>query len=111
MEITLFTSYLFYTVTFFTKNVLLFIALYLSYRFFNMLSMPVDSAIIAKLSPPKRRGMGFAISFLPGNFVRIIAPLIAAYIADYWGLYPIFVVSSATFFIGLAVLKIGVKIR
>ncbi|MFC1803739.1 MFS transporter [Thermoproteota archaeon] len=111
MEITLFLSYLLFITTFFTTNSTMFVILYSSYSFFNLLSLPADSSIIANLSPKKRRGMGFAISFLPGNFARIIAPLMAAYIGKSMGIFTIFLVSSMFHFLGLAVLRFFVKLR
>jgi MFS family permease len=71
--------------------------------------MPATGSITAKLSPRGQRGMGFALSFLPGSIMRAIAPVFAALIADYLGFYPIFVATIFFFFIGLGVFQFGVK--
>lgn len=110
MEKTLFISYLLFLTTFFTSNNIMFIIIYSAYSFFNLLSLPADSSIIAKLSPKKRRGIGFAISFLPGNIGRIIGPLIAAYIVKSMGFFTVFLASSIFYFLGLIVLRFFVKI-
>ncbi len=102
-------GYLFYILAFFTKGIIPFMALYLIYRFFSILGMPATASLTAKLSPKRQMGMGFAISFLPQSIVSVVAPIIAAYIADVFGLFPIFTVSFIIMFIGLGVLHFGVK--
>ncbi|MCW4051190.1 MAG: MFS transporter [Candidatus Bathyarchaeota archaeon] len=104
-------GYIFYIVAFFTEGFLPFMVLYLMYRFCGILGMPATAALTAKLSPPRQMGMGFAISFLPQSIVSVVAPLVAAYIADYFGLFPIFTVSFIIMFLGLAVLQFGVKVE
>lgn len=107
--LTLGVSYLFYIAAFFTEGVLPFMALYLLYRFCGILGMPATAALTARLSPPRQMGMGFAISFLPQSVVSVVAPVVAAYIADVFGLLPIFTVSFVVMFVGLAVLQFGVR--
>lgn len=103
-------SYLFYIAAFLTEGVLPFMALYLAYRFFGILGMPATASLTAKLSPPRQMGMGFAVSFLPQSIVGVVAPLVAAYIADIFGLFPIFTASFIIMFLGLGVLHFGVKV-
>jgi len=103
-------SYLFYIAAFLTEGVLPFMALYLAYRFFGILGMPATASLTAKLSPPRQMGMGFAVSFLPQSIVGVVAPIVAAYIADIYGLLPIFTASFIIMFIGLGVLHFGVKV-
>jgi len=45
------------------------------------------------------------------NVVRPVAAMVAAYIADTYGYYPIFVTTSVIYFIGLAILQLGVRIE
>jgi len=102
-------GYLFYIAAFFTEGVLPFMALYLVYRFCGILGMPATAALTAKLSPPRQMGMGFAISFLPQSIVSVVAPVVAAYIADAFGLLPIFTVGFVVMFVGLGLLQFGVR--
>jgi hypothetical protein len=67
--------------------------------------------LTARLSPPKQRGVGFALSSIPMNVVRPIAAIAAAYIAETYGLYPIFLATTVIYFIGLAILQLGVRIK
>jgi len=110
MVISLVASYTCFLLAFLVKAAVPFVALYLSHRFFSIICMPAHSSIIAKLTPQEKRGMGFAISFLPESIVQAISPIVAALIADTLGLYPIFMTSTLVFFIGLGVFQFGVKI-
>jgi MFS family permease len=90
-------------------NNLAFVVLYLSYGFLSFLGMAANSAIMARLSPGKQRGLAYALFFLPGSLMGAISPLVAASIADIWSLATIFAVSTVTFFLSLFVLQFGVK--
>lgn len=87
-----------------------FLVCYLVQRFFGVLVMAANAAIVAWLSPPRRRGMVFALSSLPGNLVGFGAPLVAAFIADAYGVYPIFVAAAVIYYLGLAVYQFGVTL-
>jgi len=108
---TLFASYTCFLLAVLLKSFWPFMLFYLAQRFFGILGMPASGAITARLSPPRQRGMGFALSTLPGSIVGSIGPLIAAYFVDNYGIYPIFFVAIAIYYIGLAVFQFGVKIE
>ena len=94
---------------FFTPGVYPFMALYLAYRFCGILSMPAMGAITARLSPPSQMGMGFALSFMPSSITGILAPIVAAWVADTYGLFPIFGVATAVMYLSLILLQLGVR--
>ena len=73
--------------------------------------MGSEMCIRDRLSPPRQRGVGFALSSIPNTIVGPVASIAAAYIADYFGLYPIFIVTAVTYFIGLGILQLGVKVE
>jgi MFS family permease len=108
---TLFGSYVFFALAFFFKGFWPFFILFITHRFFEILGMPANMTLTARLSPPKQRGVGFALSSIPMNVVMPIAALAAAYIADTYGLYPIFMATTVIYFIGLAVFQFGVRIE
>jgi MFS family permease len=91
-------------------NVIIFVAFYLSYGFCNTLAMSARSALMAKLSPSRRRGLGYSLYFLPGSLMGVMAPLIAANVAEAFGMTSIFFVALAVYFVGLALLTLGVKV-
>jgi MFS family permease len=45
------------------------------------------------------------------NVAMPVAAVAAAYIADTYGYYPIFMVTAAIYFIGLAIFHLGVRIE
>jgi len=96
---------------FFTKGVYPFMALYLAYRFSAILSMPAMATITAKLSPPEQMGMGYALSFMPSSITGVIAPIVAAWFADIYGLFSIFMVATAVMYLSILILQIGVRIK
>jgi predicted MFS family arabinose efflux permease len=73
--------------------------------------MPANMTLTARFSPPKQRGVGFALSSIPMNVAMPVAAVAAAYIADTYGYYPIFMVTAAIYFIGLAIFHLGVRIE
>jgi dipeptide/tripeptide permease len=73
--------------------------------------MPAMASITARLSPPNQMGMGFALSFMPASISGIIAPLFAAWIADTYGLFPIFMVAIVVMYLSLLIFQLGVRIK
>lgn len=108
--LTLFVSYLCFVLAITLKGFWPFLIFYLGQRFFGMLGMAANGSITARLSPPRQRGMGFALSSFSGSLVGFVGPIIAAFIADSYGIYLIFFVAAVIYYIGLGVFHFGVKI-
>jgi predicted MFS family arabinose efflux permease len=108
---TLLGSYIFFALAFFVKGFWLFFILYITHRFFGILSMPANMTLTARFSPRKQRGVGFALSSIPMNVAMPVAALVAAYIADTYGLYSIFMTTIVIYFIGLAIFHFGIRIE
>jgi MFS family permease len=108
---TLLGNYILFAVAFFVKGFWPFFFLYIASRFFGILGMPAGMTLTARFSPRKQRGVGFALSSIPMNVVMPAAALVAAYIADTFGLFYIFMVTIVVYFIGLAIFYFGVKIE
>jgi len=92
-------------------NVAAFVILYLVYGFCDILGMAANSAIMARLTPSRRRGLGYALFFLPSSLMGAVAPIIAANVANAFGLGSNFIVALAVYVVGLVVLKVGVKVE
>lgn len=107
---TLFASYTCFLLAIVLKGFWPFMIFYLVQRFFGMLGMAANSALTARLSPPRQRGMGFALSSLPGSLVGSLGPIIAAYVVDLYGLYSIFIATAVIYYIGLGIFQFGVKV-
>ncbi len=103
-------SYGCYILAFLVGGVLPFTILYMGHGFFNFLSMAANSSMMAKLSPGRQRGLGFALYFLPGSVMGAVAPMMAAVIADNLGMYPIFIASFAAYVVAVLVLMLGVRV-
>jgi len=88
-----------------------FTALYVAYGFTNTLGMAPRSAIMAKLTPRRQRGLGYALFFLPGSIVGAIAPVVAGYLAGLMGFGNVFNVAIVVNFAALAVLRFAVKVE
>jgi len=97
-------------VAFQVPNNTLFMALYVLYGFGNTLGMASRSAIMAKLTPSKQRGLGYALFFLPGSIIGAITPVAAGYVADLMGFQTIFNVAVVVNFVALGILKFAVKV-
>jgi len=88
-----------------------FTALYVAYGFTSTLGMAPRSAIMAKLTPRRKRGLGYALFFLPGSIVGAIAPVVAGYLAELIGFGNVFNIAIAINFTALAVLRFTVKVE
>lgn len=104
-------SYICLGLAFVIPNTIAFTALYLISGFFNFLGMAANSSIVAKLSPTSQRGLGYALFFLPGSLMGAVAPVIAAFIGEVFGISSIFYASIIVYVAGLFVLQFGVKIK
>lgn len=93
----LFASYTCFMLAILLKEFWLFILFYLAQRFFAILGMPARAG--RWLRPPIDTGERYQAPRNHGG----------GFIADYYGLYPIFITTSVIYFIGLTVLQFGVK--
>ncbi len=92
-----------------TQNKILFTLLYWVGGFCTASSMSAASSIIARSTPSGRRGLGFAMYFLPGSLVRTVSPIIGAYLAELFGLWSIFPISIGLLLLSMVFLKLGVS--
>jgi MFS family permease len=101
---------IFYSLAWLSPGTIFFTVLFIGYGFFSLLSMASNSSLTAKLSPPRQRGLGFALYFLPGSIMGAVAPLIAAFIANTWGIFPVFLASTFVFVLSVPIIHFGVKV-
>jgi len=97
-------------IAFQVPNNTLFMALYVLYGFGNTLGMAGRSAIMAKLTPSKQRGLGYSLFFLPGSIIGAITPVAAGYVADLMGFQTIFNFAVVVNFVALGILRFAVKV-
>lgn len=111
LEISLFVAFSFLAISFQVPSNMLFMGLYILYGFSGVLGMAARSAIMARLTPRKQRGLGYALFFMPGSVIGAITPVVAGYLAELMGFRSIFNIAVVVNFIGLAILRFGVKIE
>jgi MFS family permease len=111
LQISLLVSLSFLALAFNLPSNAAFTGFYVAYGFFTTLGMAPRNSIIAKLTPRKQRGLGFALLFLPGSIVGAVAPVIAGYIAENIGLGNIFNIALLVNFMSFVILKYAVKIE
>ncbi|MCK4953294.1 MFS transporter [Candidatus Bathyarchaeota archaeon] len=102
-------AYISFGLALISPELLVFVTFYILYGFFNFLGMAANAAIMAKLAPSQRRGLGYSLFFLPGSIMGAVAPIIAAQIGEAFGLITIFKVAFAIYVVCLIILKGGVK--
>jgi MFS family permease len=102
-------SAIFFIAAFYTSSILIFMALYLAYRGAVIMAYPGQATITAKLSPPEHVGMGFALTFLPASVSGIAAPIIAAWIIDYFGYMSLFNTSAVTMLFATLLFWLAIK--
>ena len=111
LMLVLFLSYVSLGLALVIPNTMVFVILWLANGFFNFMGMAANSSIMAQLTPSRQRGLGYGLFFLPGSIMGAVAPMIAAFIAENYGLSSIFYASLAIYLVGLAVLQFGVKTK
>ena len=88
---------------------IVFVIVYMAYGFVGTLGMAARSTLIANLTPSSRRGVGYALLFLPGSIMGAIAPVVAANLIEFFGFSRLFPASILISLVGLIVLVLGIK--
>jgi DHA2 family multidrug resistance protein len=103
-------SYASFSCSLFSKNSFLFIFLFLLYGFCNTLNMASRTSILAKLTPIKRRGLGYSIFFIPTSLIGAAAPAIAGWIATLYGFEMAFYIAIVAFALAWIILRFMVEV-
>ncbi|UCD45344.1 MAG: MFS transporter [Candidatus Bathyarchaeota archaeon] len=90
---------------------ILFVVVYIVYRFTGTLGMAARSNLVAKLTPSSQRGVGYALMFLPGSIMGAITPILAAYLIGFYGIGSLFPVAMGMYVVSLAILVFLIKER
>lgn len=111
LQFSLLFALIFLAISFNLPGNRVFILFYILYGFTGTLGMAPRNAIMAKLTPRKQRGLGYALFFLPGSIVGAIAPVIAGFLAEVIGFGTLFNIAIGVNFIALAILRLMVKVE
>ena len=99
-----------FALSFFSKNIVLFVGFFLLYGFFNTLSGPARTSIMARITPGSRRGLGYSLFFLPNSLIGAIAPIIAGVIAELYGFNIVFYIAMIAFALAWTIMKFRIKV-
>jgi len=81
----------------------------LLYGFFGYTGMAASSSYVARFTPRGRRGVGYALYFLPLNLVSSASPVLTAFIVRLWGVWYIFPFAIAAYVASLGFLRMLLK--
>jgi len=82
---------------------------YLVYGFFNIMTMPITTSLVAKIIPPKSRGTAYSLQFIPMSIIGIVMPIILGILInllEIWIIFPIAIVFYIIVLIITQILKI-----
>ncbi|MGD8544590.1 MAG: MFS transporter [Candidatus Bathyarchaeota archaeon] len=79
------------------------VTLYLIYGFFNIMTMPITSSLVAKITPEKSRGTAYSFQFIPMTLVGIVLPIILGILIELVEIWIIFPISLTFYIIALIV--------
>jgi MFS family permease len=80
-----------------------------AYQFCVYSGMGASSALTARFTPAARRGMGYALFFLPSYVVGAAAPFVGGFISDAWGIWNSFIVGIAVLGVAIGILQLVPK--
>ncbi len=83
---------------------------YFVYGFFNIMTMPITTSLVAKIIPQKSRGTAYSLQFIPMSVVGIVMPIILGILInllEIWIIFPIAIV----FFIIVLILTQNLRIQ
>lgn len=82
---------------------------YLVYGFFNIMTMPITTSLVAKIIPNRSRGTAYSLQFLPMSIIGIVMPIMLGALIDLveiWIIFPIALVFFIMVLIVTQILKI-----
>ncbi len=74
----------------FSPSTLTLIPFILLYGFFNFTGMGASSALVARFTPRSRRGIAYALYFMPFSLVGSASPVASGFVVGTWGYWYIF---------------------
>jgi MFS family permease len=86
-----------------TTHVILF---YFIYGFFNIMTMPITSSLVARIIPRRSRGTAYSLQFIPESAVGILMPIALGALIDLLEIWIIFPVAIAFFLCVLIIIQI-----
>lgn len=91
---------------FFSISTIQTVLFYLAYGFFNIMTMPITTSLVAKIVPSKSRGTAYSLQFIPMSIVGIVMPIILSILIDLYEIWIIFPIAILLYTIALIITQI-----
>jgi DHA1 family multidrug resistance protein-like MFS transporter len=79
---------------------------YLIYGFFNIMTMPITSSMVARITPQQSRGTAYSLQFIPMSVIGITMPVILGILINFLEIWIIFPIAITLYIIALAFAQI-----
>jgi len=79
---------------------------YLIYGFFNIMTMPISTSLVAKIIPQKSRGTAYSLQFIPMSVIGIVMPIILGILINFFEIWIIFPIAIILYVIALIITQI-----
>jgi maltose/moltooligosaccharide transporter len=82
------------------------VSFYFVYGFFNIMTMPITTSLVAKIVPRKSRGTAYSLQFIPESVIGIVMPITLGILIDLLEIWVIFPIAIIFFIIALIITRI-----
>jgi maltose/moltooligosaccharide transporter len=82
------------------------VSFYFAYGFFNIMTMPITTSLVAKIVPRKSRGTAYSLQFIPESVIGIVMPITLGILIDLLEIWVIFPIAIIFFIIALIITRI-----
>jgi len=79
---------------------------YLVYGFFNVMTMPITTSLVAKIVPSKSRGTAYSLQFIPMSIIGIVLPVILSILIDVFEIWIIFPIAIIFYVVVLVITQV-----
>ena len=91
---------------FVSTSIIQTVLFYLVYGFFNIMTMPITTSLVARIIPPKSRGTAYSLQFIPMSIIGIVMPIILGILINLLEIWIIFPIAIAFYIIALAITQV-----
>ncbi len=88
---------------FVSTSIMQTVLFYFVYGFFNIMTMPIMTSLVAKIIPQKSRGTAYSLQFIPESVIGIVLPIMLGVLINLFKIWIIFPIAIVFFIIVLIV--------
>jgi len=79
---------------------------FFSYGFFNIMTMPITTSLVARIIPKKSRGTAFSLQFIPESIIGVVMPVMLGILISFVEIWIIFPIAMAFNIIALVITQV-----